>query len=208
MKEKAVEKIGKTVEEAVSAALNELNASYDDVEIEVIEEASKGLFGFLGSRPAKVKVSIKDSAAKRAQLFLGKILENMDLKVEMKVTERENTVYVSMEGPDLGILIGRRGETLDALQYLVSLSANRHQDERKKIILDIEGYRKRREETLQRLAAKLADKAKQRGRNVVLEPMSSQERRIIHTALQGRDDIYTFSEGEEPYRKIVISPKR
>jgi len=132
----------------------------------------------------------------------------MDLKVEMKVTERENTVYVSMEGPDLGILIGRRGETLDALQYLVSLSANRHQDERKKIILDIEGYRKRREETLQRLAAKLADKAKQRGRNVVLEPMSSQERRIIHTALQGRDDIYTFSEGEEPYRKIVISPKR
>lgn len=208
MKEKAVEKTGKTVEEAVSAALSELNASYDDVEIEVIEEASKGLFGFLGGRPAKVRVSLKDSAAKRAQGFLNKILENMDLKVNMKVVERENAVFLSMEGPDLGILIGRRGETLDALQYLVSLAANRHQEERKKIILDIEGYRKRREETLQRLATKLADKAKLRGRNVVLEPMSSQERRIIHTALQGRDDIYTFSEGEDPYRKIIISPKR
>ncbi|MEW5953064.1 MAG: RNA-binding cell elongation regulator Jag/EloR [Bacillota bacterium] len=208
MKKKAVEKAGKTVEEAVSAALSELNASYDDVEIEVIEEASKGLFGFLGSRPAKVRVSLKDSAAIRVQGFLNKIFVNMDLKVNMRVTEREHKVYVNMEGPDLGILIGRRGETLDALQYLVSLSANRHQEDRKKIILDIEGYRKRREETLQRLAAKLADKAKQRGRNVVLEPMSSQERRIIHTALQGRDDIYTFSEGEEPYRKIVISPKR
>jgi spoIIIJ-associated protein len=208
VKKKAVEKAGKTVEEAVSAALSELNASYDDVEIEVIEEASKGLFGFLGSRPAKVRVSLKDSAAIRVQGFLNKIFVNMDLKVNMRVTEREHKVYVNMEGPDLGILIGRRGETLDALQYLVSLSANRHQEDRKKIILDIEGYRKRREETLQRLAAKLADKAKQRGRNVVLEPMSSQERRIIHTALQGRDDIYTFSEGEEPYRKIVISPKR
>ena len=169
MKEKAVEKTGKTVEEAVSAALSELNASYDDVEIEVIEEASKGLFGFLGGRPAKVRVSLKDSAAKRAQGFLNKILENMDLKVNMKVVERENAVFLSMEGPDLGILIGRRGETLDALQYLVSLAANRHQEERKKIILDIEGYRKRREETLQRLATKLADKAKRRGRNVVLE---------------------------------------
>lgn len=208
MKVREVEKSGKTVEEAVKSALDELNVVYEDVEVEVIEEASKGLFGFLGSRPARVRVSLKDSVAKRAQYILTKILEQMELKVDMQVQEKENVVHVSMEGPDLGILIGRRGETLDALQYLVSLSANRHQEERKKIILDIEGYRKRREETLQRLATKLADKARQRGRSVVLEPMSSQERRIIHTTLQGREDVNTFSEGEEPYRKIIISPKK
>ena len=208
MKLRAVEKSGKTVEDAVKSALVELNAVYEDVEVEVIEEASKGFFGFLGSRPAKVRVSLKDSAAKRAQYILVKILDQMELKVEMQVQEKENIVLVNMEGPDLGILIGRRGETLDALQYLVSLSANRHQEERKKIILDIEGYRKRREETLQRLATKLADKARQRGRSVVLEPMNSQERRIIHTTLQGREDVNTFSEGEEPYRKIIISPKK
>ncbi len=117
-------------------------------------------------------------------------------------------MLVDLEGNDLGILIGRRGETLDALQYLVNLSVNKNQEIRKKIIIDIEGYRNRREKTLQKLALKLADKARLRGRNVVLEPMSSQERRIIHTTLQGRDDIYTFSEGEEPYRKIIISPKK
>lgn len=208
MKLRVVEKSGKTVEDAVKSALLDLNAVYEDVEVEVIEEASKGFFGFLGSRPAKVRVSLKDSAAIRAQYILTKILDQMELKVEMQVEEKESMVLVSMEGPDLGILIGRRGETLDALQYLVSLSANRHQEERKKIILDIEGYRKRREETLQRLATKLADKARQRGRSVVLEPMSSQERRIIHTTLQGREDVNTFSEGEEPYRKIIISPKK
>lgn len=208
MKLRAVEKSGKTVEDAVRSALVELNAVYEDVEVEVIEEASKGFFGFLGSRPAKVRVILKDSAAKRAQHILKKILDQMELQVQMQVQEKENIVLVNMEGPDLGILIGRRGETLDALQYLVSLSANRHQEERKKIILDIEGYRKRREETLQRLATKLADKARQRGRSVVLEPMNSQERRIIHTTLQGREDVNTFSEGEEPYRKIIISPKK
>jgi len=208
VKLRAVEKSGKTVEDAVRSALVELNAVYEDVEVEVIEEASKGFFGFLGSRPAKVRVILKDSAAKRAQHILKKILDQMELQVQMQVQEKENIVLVNMEGPDLGILIGRRGETLDALQYLVSLSANRHQEERKKIILDIEGYRKRREETLQRLATKLADKARQRGRSVVLEPMNSQERRIIHTTLQGREDVNTFSEGEEPYRKIIISPKK
>lgn len=130
----------------------------------------------------------------------------MDIKIN--ISENERTVFIDLEGNDLGILIGRRGETLDALQYLLNLAANKNQEIRKKIIVDIEGYRGRREKTLQRLALKLADKAKQRGRNVVLEPMSAQERRIIHTTLQGREDIYTFSEGDEPYRKIIISPKK
>lgn len=205
---KIVEKTGKTVEEAVESALQELGVTRNEVDIEVLEEPSKGIFGLIGVKPARVKVILKDGPTQRAGSLLKDIFKTMQLDVQMDIQEKEHGVFINIEGPDLGILIGRRGETLDALQYLVNLSVNKNQDTRRKIIIDIEGYRSRREETLQRLALKLADKARQRGRNVVLEPMSSQERRIIHTALQGRDDIYTFSEGEEPYRKIVISPKK
>ncbi len=205
---KIVEKIGKTVEEAVEMALKELDATRDEVDVEVLEEPSKGILGLIKVKPARVKIILKENPLNRASGLLKDIFQNMDLDVKINISEKEKTMFINLEGPELGILIGRRGETLDALQYLVNLSANKNQETRKKIIIDIEGYRNRREKTLQRLALKLADKAKQRGRNVVLEPMSSQERRIIHTALQGRDDIYTFSEGEEPYRKIIISPKK
>lgn len=205
---KIVEKIGKTVEEAVEMALKELDATRDEVDVEVLEEPSKGILGLIKVKPARIKVILKENPLNRASGLLKDIFQNMDLDVKIKISEKEKTMFINLEGPELGILIGRRGETLDALQYLVNLSANKNQETRKKIIIDIEGYRNRREKTLQRLALKLADKARQRGRNVVLEPMSSQERRIIHTALQGRDDIYTFSEGEEPYRKIIISPKK
>lgn len=205
---KFIEKIGKTVEEAVEQALKELEASREEVDVEVLEEPSKGILGLIKVKPAKVKVILKDNPLKRASGLLKGIFQTMDLDVKINISENDKTMLINLEGPDLGILIGRRGETLDALQYLVNLSVNKNQETRKKIIIDIEGYRNRREKTLQRLAQKLADKARQRGRNVVLEPMSSQERRIIHTALQGRDDIYTFSEGEEPYRKIIISPKK
>lgn len=205
---KFVEKIAKTVEEAVDQALKELDATRDEVDVEVLEEPSKGILGLIKVRPARVKVILKDNPLKRASGLLKSIFQTMDLDVEINISENDKTMFINLEGNDLGILIGRRGETLDALQYLLNLSVNKNQEIRKKIIIDIEGYRDRREKTLQRLALKLADKARQRGRNVVLEPMSSQERRIIHTALQGRDDIYTFSEGEEPYRKIIISPKK
>lgn len=205
---KFVEKIAKTVEEAVVQALKELDATRDEVDVEVLEEPSKGILGLIKVRPARVKVILKDNPLKRASGLLKSIFQTMDLDVEINISENDKTMFINLEGNDLGILIGRRGETLDALQYLLNLSVNKNQEIRKKIIIDIEGYRDRREKTLQRLALKLADKARQRGRNVVLEPMSSQERRIIHTALQGRDDIYTFSEGEEPYRKIIISPKK
>jgi spoIIIJ-associated protein len=131
----------------------------------------------------------------------------MDLLIEMNISEKDNRVYVDLKGPEVGLLIGRRGETMEALQFLVNLQVNKNNSTRKKVFIDIEGYRGRREETLQRLALKLANKAKQKGKAVVLEPMSAQERRIIHTALQVRSDIYTFSEGEEPYRKVVISPR-
>lgn len=205
---KIVEKTAKTVDEAVELALKELGAAREGVEVEVLEEPSKGILGLIKVKQAKVKVILKEGPSQKACSLLKQIFRSMDLKVEIKTTENEKALLIDLEGNDLGILIGRRGETLDALQYLVNLSVNKNQEIRKKIIIDIEGYRNRRENTLQKLALKLADKARQRGRNVVLEPMSSQERRIIHTALQGRDDIYTFSEGEEPYRKIIISPKK
>ncbi|RKO65515.1 RNA-binding cell elongation regulator Jag/EloR [Desulfofundulus salinus] len=203
-----VEKTAKTVDEAVSLALAQLGISREEAEIEVLEEPSRGFLGLLGSRPARVRVRVKDTPSRRAKELLDKLLGAMNLPVNMAIEEKENNVFIDIEGRDVGILIGRRGETLDALQYLVSLYVNKNKSQRCKVFLDVEGYRRRREETLQRLAVKLAEKAKQRGRNVVLEPMTSHERRIIHTALQGRDDIYTYSEGEEPYRKIIISPKK
>ncbi len=205
---KAVEKVGKTIDEAVELGLQEFGVLRDEVTIEVLEEPSKGLFGLIGGRPAKVKLTLKDNPARRANRFLNDVFKAMELPVDVSITEQDQLLNVNMEGPDLGVLIGRRGETLDSLQYLVNLVVNKDQEQRRKVVLDVEGYRLRREETLQKLASRLADKARQRGRSVVLEPMNSQERRIIHTALQGRDDIYTFSEGEEPFRKIVISPKK
>lgn len=203
-----IEKTAKTISEAVEQALNELGITREEANIEVLEEPSKGFLGILGGRPAKVKVSVKNTMSRKAKNLLNDVLSVMKLEAEVDVSERDGHLFVNLEGRDLGVLIGRRGETLDAMQYLLNLSVNKHQEQRKKVILDIEGYRKRREETLQKLAYKLADKVKQRGRNVVLEPMNAQERRVIHTALQERDDIQTFSEGEEPYRKIIITPKK
>lgn len=203
-----IEKTGRTVEEAVEQAITELGIPREETDIEIIEQPSKGFLGLLGSKPARVKVSVRNSPVRRVKGIMTDILNTMDLQARLDIVEKDNTVTINLEGENLGILIGRRGETLDALQYLVNLSINKNQENRKKFILDIEGYRTRREDTLKKLAHKLADKAMQRGRNVVLEPMNSLERRIIHTALQGRDDISTFSEGEEPYRKIIISPKR
>ncbi|HBC91632.1 MAG TPA: protein jag [Pelotomaculum sp.] len=205
---KAVEKTGKTVDDAVSQALIDLGTSREEVEVTVLDEPSKGIFGIFGAKMARVMVRLKNGPSQKATNLLKNIFRAMQIQVGIKANEKDHEIQINLEGDDLGILIGRRGETLDSLQYLVNLSVNKNQEVRKKIIIDIEGYRRRREETLRKLALKLADKAKQRGRNVVLEPMSSQERRIIHTVLQGRDDIYTFSEGEEPLRKIVIAPKK
>jgi len=203
-----VEKVGKTVNKAVEQALAELGIETDQALVEVLEEPSRGLFGILGGRPAKVRVRVKETPSQRVRQLLGEIFKAMDLLVEMRIEEKDGILLVDMQGADLGALIGKRGETLDALQYLVNLGINKGQEKRCKVVLDVEGYRIRREQTLEDMALKLAEKARQRGKNVVLEPMNSRERRIIHTALQGIDDIYTYSEGKEPYRKIVISPRR
>lgn len=205
---RVVEKTARTVDDAIDQAIAELGTSREEVDVEIIDQPSKGFFGLLGTKPARVKVTVRNTPSRKVRAIMTDILATMNLDAKMDINEKDDIISVNLKGGNLGILIGRRGETLDALQYLINLSVNKNMENRKKFILDIEGYRRRREETLEKLAHKLADKARQRGRNIVLEPMNSLERRIIHTTLQERDDISTFSEGEEPYRKIIIAPKK
>ncbi|MEW6446923.1 MAG: RNA-binding cell elongation regulator Jag/EloR [Bacillota bacterium] len=205
---KEVVKSGKSVEEAVKSALVELGATVDNVTVEVLSEPAKGLFGIIGGKPAVVRVTVKERLGEKARILVENIIAAMGLEGNVVVRESEETIEIEVSGEKMGALIGRRGETLNALQYLVGLAVNRSEGERKRVQIDVGGYRKKRDETLRELAIKLADKAKRRGRSVVLEPMNPHERRVIHMALRGRDDIYTFSEGEEPFRKIVISPRK
>lgn len=205
---KEVEMTGRTVEEAVEAALKVLGAKREEVEVRVLEEGSKGFLGLLGTRQAKVKVVLPDSPEKVIKEFLERILQMMALQAGIEIRRRDEYFLVSFHGRELGVLIGRRGETLNALQYLTNLAVNRILGQKIKIVLDAEGYRKRREQALVRLAKRLSEKVKRTGSKVVLEPMTPQERRIIHTALQHDNQIITFSEGEEPNRKVVISLRR
>lgn len=206
---KTIDMTGKTVEDAVSNALKELNVTEDKVEVQVLDEGNKGLFKLIGARPAKVRVTVKKDYAYEAKNFLKEILETMGIKAEIRIKEEENILRISMTGPDMGILIGYRGETLDSLQYLISLVVNRdHDDEYKRVILDTENYRQKREETLKRLAGKIATKARRTGKTIKLEPMNPYERRIIHSVLQNSPYVETYSEGEEPYRRVVVDLKK
>lgn len=206
----SVEKTGKTVDDAVLAALIELNADRENVEIEVIEEGSKGLFGLVGGRLARVKVTVKESKIDKAKEFVARIIDYLDVDAKVEIESEGDYSVLQIEGRHLGILIGRRGETLDALQYLTNLAVNRggrDDEDRVRIILDAEGYRKRRENALRNLAYRLAERVKREKRRAVLEPMSPLERRIIHTALQGDESIETYSEGDEPFRRVVVAFK-
>ena len=177
-------------------------------EIQVLEEGSKGFLGLLGSKQARVKIIWQEQPADRSRKFIQDVLAVIGIEAELEIKNREDQVLCGLHGKELGVLIGHRGETLDALQYLVNLVVNREAGSRVKVILDIEDYRLRREQTLVRLAKRLSDKVKQTGSKVVLEPMSPQERRIIHTTLQHDKLVSTISEGQEPYRKVVIVPKQ
>ncbi|MCL0101313.1 protein jag [Peptococcaceae bacterium] len=205
---KELEVSGRTVEDALRSALLRLGVSREEVDYEVIDEGSKGLFGIFGARTAKIRVVVKQNPVDKLVKFLKEVTIAMGLLIDVEVSVKEQTISANIKGENLGVLIGRRGETLDDLQYLSNLVVNKNSEAKQKIILDIEGYRNRRKNTLQKLALRLADKVRKQGKSIVLEPMNAQERRVIHTTLQSRDDIYTFSEGEEPYRKIVIAPKK
>lgn len=262
-------KTAKTVEEAVSQALNELNIKREDAKIEIIEEPSKGFLGLIGSKDATVKVSkiedtkdilreifsesteksqkkpVKDeiedkliveetveetvvevkieteiekentnvsnkSAEEIAREFMNKIMNSLSIDYDLSIEREENILRVDVLGDEqkLGIVIGKRGVTLDSIQYLLSLIINKNSDEYIRVIVDSSGYRKKREATLRELAAKMATKVLKTNRSVRLEPMNASERKIIHEALQDYEGVITHSEGKDPFRKVVIQKER
>lgn len=203
-----VVKSGKTIEEAIEAAREELGLQSDEIQVEILAEPNKGLFGLLGAKDAKVKVTEVINPERKAVKILREIFRCMKIEVEIETQKADGYIKIDLTGPDLGVLIGRRGDTLDAMQYYINLAANKNAEKRDRFVIDIEGYRQRREETLNKLAFRLAEKAKRKGKDVVLEPMNPHERRVIHTALQNHSEVFTYSEGEEPYRKIIIAPKK
>jgi len=207
---KSVVKVSKTVDEAIDIALEELGANKEDVHVEILEEPSRGLFGLLGVKDAAVKVTVVNDPVQKAENFLNKILISMNVKGNAQIKKEGKSLLVeivNISSSDMGIVIGKRGNTLDAIQYLLSLVVNKDREDYIKVIIDVKGYRQRREETLIRLANKMANKAKYNHRPVKLEPMNPYERRIIHSALQNVDGIITYSEGEDPYRRVVIQAK-
>ncbi|MCG8540985.1 MAG: protein jag [Clostridia bacterium] len=201
---KVVEKADKTIAEAISSALIELNTTRDRVEVEILEEPSKGFLGLFGGKLAKVRVSVKDDPVEKATEFLEKILDCMKVPAILKTNLKGNNLYMEIVGKDVAILIGRRGQTLDSLQYLVSLVVNSGESDYIRIILDTENYRKKREQTLIKLANKLAYKVKKFKKDITLDPMNPYERRVIHSALQNNPYVGTKSQGDEPHRKVVI----
>jgi spoIIIJ-associated protein len=196
---------GKTVEDAINKACEMLGADRESVEVDILELPTKRLLGLLGAQDAKVKVICPETPNERAKDYLKTILEKMELSdVEIEESEDENGITFNLKGEDPGIIIGHRGETLDAIQYLVSLVSNRDSDEYKRITIDTGDYRKKRETTLNSLAKRIAQNSVRTHRNTTLEPMNPYERRIIHTAVQEVAGATSWSVGIDPNRRVVI----
>ena len=199
----------KTVDEAVTKALIELETTSDKLEYEVVERGSAGFLG-IGAKPAVIRAKRKERVEDRAIHFLNQVFDSMNMEVSITAVynAEEKEMNINMEGTDMGILIGKRGQTLDSLQYLVSLVVNKKRDDYIRVKLDTENYRERRKETLETLAKNIAYKVKRTKRAVSLEPMNPYERRIIHAALQNDKYVVTRSDGEEPFRHVIISLKK
>ena len=206
---RGIEVTGKDIEEAKKLALSQLDLPQERVIFEVLEEPSKGFFGLLGARVAKIRATEKElTPLEKGQEFLKKIFKSMHKDIQIECIEEDINYKFNLIGDDLGVLIGKHGQTLDSLQYLTNMAANKNvTGARVRIVLDVENYRKRREETLCQLAERLANKARKYRTKVVLEPMNRHERKIIHMALQDYADIITYSDGVEPHRKIVVDIK-
>jgi len=207
-----IEFSAKTVNDAITAACQHFTVASDSLDYEVIEEGSSGFLG-INAKKAVIKARVKEvelSIEDKAKVFLNDVLGAMDITavVEVKYEESEKTLDINLNGEDMGILIGKRGQTLDSLQYLVSMVVNKGSDEYIRVKVDTENYRERRKLTLENLAKNIAFKVKRTKRSVSLEPMNPYERRIIHSALQNDKYVTTHSEGEEPYRKVVVSLKK
>jgi spoIIIJ-associated protein len=203
---KSIEISAKTIDEAIDAALSQLMVGKDDVDIEILEEGNKGIFGF-GGKEAKIRVTLKETLDSIAVGFIENILDKMNIEANIDVNEDEEAISIRLTGDQVGVLIGRRGETLDSIQYLTSLVVNRETDAYVKVIVDVENYRKKREETLISLANRLSEKVIRYKKPVILEPMNPYERRIIHASLQNNKYVETYSTGEDPNRKVVIKLK-
>lgn len=204
-----IEISAKNVDDAITQATVQLGITSDQLEYEVLDKGSTGFLG-IGSKNAVIKARKKFSIDENVVEFLSSIFDAMKMEVEIlvAVNEEEHIIEVELKGDDMGILIGKRGQTLDSLQYLTNLAINKHSDEYYKVKIDTEDYRKRRKETLENLAKNIAYKVKRTKRPVSLEPMNPFERRIIHSVLQNDRYVTTHSEGDEPYRHVVVTLKK
>ena len=200
----------KSVSEALTEALIKLGTTSDNVEYEVIEKESSGFLGLFNNKPAKIRVRMNFSVDNKAKEFLTKVFKAMGVEAKVEVTyDQENALIdINIIGENMGVLIGKRGQTLDSLQYLVSLVLNKESETYIKVKLDTENYRQRRKETLENLGKNIAYKVKRTRKSVSLEPMNPYERRIIHSVLQNDKFVETHSEGEEPFRRVVIALKK
>jgi spoIIIJ-associated protein len=198
---------GKTVEEAVRNGLTQLGVGEDRVKVTVLEQPSKGLFRLIGVKNARVELELQPDALEEAIEFLREVSAAMGLSVTVDRETEDDAIRLNVKGSDLGLLIGRRGQTLDSLQYLVNIVANRHSDRHLRIVLDAEQFRERRRQTLEALAERMAGRVLKTRKDIVLEPMTAQERKIIHARLQIHSQVKTYSQGNEPNRRIVIALK-
>ena len=204
-----IEVSAKTVDDAITEASIKLGTTSDKIEVEVIEKGSTGFLG-IKSKPAIIKARKKNDTVDNIREFLENVFSamNMEVTIDIKKAEDDKVYEVELSGKEMGLLIGKRGQTLDSLQYLTNLAVNKHSDGYIKVKLDTEDYRQRRKDTLENLAKNIAYKVKRTRRPVSLEPMNPYERRIIHASLQGNRYVETVSEGEEPYRHVVVKLKR
>ena len=204
-----IEKSGKTIDEAVNEALNELGTTRENVEIEVISEGKRGILG-IGAEDAKVRVKMELTPLQKSEKYLKEVMESFGINVEIKGTYEDESVKVEIVGDseEVGKVIGRRGDTLDALQYLTSLVVNKGEENYIRVTIDTENYRGKREETLIKLAKRTAGIVARTRKSITLEPMNPNERRIIHSALQEYRNVTTYSTGKDPHRCIVITTKK
>jgi spoIIIJ-associated protein len=207
-----IEVSAKTVSDAITEACQKFSVTSDKLEYEVVHEGSSGFLG-INAKPAVIKARIKEEEKTvdvKAKDFLSDVFKSMNMAVviDAKYDDIENTLDIDLSGDEMGVLIGKRGQTLDSLQYLVSLVVNKNVDNYIRVKIDTENYRQRRKETLENLAKNISYKVKRTRRPVALEPMNPYERRIIHSALQNDRYVTTHSEGDEPYRKVVVTLKK
>lgn len=205
-----IEVSAKTVSDAITEACQKLGVTSDKLDYQVVEEGSSGFLG-IGAKPAVIKAAVKKSSVEEvARAFLNDVFQamNMEVAIDIKYNEEEKSMDIELSGNEMGVLIGKRGQTLDALQYLTNLAVNKNSEEYVKVKIDTEDYRKRRRETLENLAKNIAYKVKRTKRPVSLEPMNPFERRVIHSTLQNDKFVTTHSEGEEPYRHVVVTLKK